>query len=330
MAIFQDLTGKQFGRLRVLSRAMNDKSGGARYLCICDCGGQTTSSAADLRRGASKSCGCATKFALHDLTGRRFGLLTAKELVGRDKRGQVRWLCICDCGKASVVGANNLRSGRTRSCGCLKRPPTRDPAKPGGPPRNPWLGTVEHLCWRMLRQRCYNPNHKSYKHYGGRGITVCGRWLYGEGGRSGFECFLADMGAEPHPELTIERRNNDGNYEPSNCYWAPIEIQANNRRDNIRITIGGVTKTIAQWARQADLNSTTISWRLKRNCPPEILLAPLGPTSGRHITIGGVTKTIAEWGRQSNLSETTIRLRLKRGWPPEDLLLPPDGRFRSR
>ena len=98
--------------------------------------------------------------------------------------------------------------------------------------------------------RCYNPKNKRYKDWGGRGITVCDRWRFGEDGKSGFECFLEDMGSKPHPRLTLERRNVNGNYEPSNCYWAPWEIQDNNKRTSVFLTIAGEMRTTAQWNRK--------------------------------------------------------------------------------
>jgi hypothetical protein len=343
--ILQDLTGQRFGRLRVLRRAENDKSGGARFLCVCDCGNETVSAGTDLRRGRSKSCGCLGRRHLalgripglrrrpgrrrpsQDLTNHKFGRLTVTGRSGDKKHGDAQWLCVCICGTEAIVWASNLRAGHTKSCGCLKRESLNRRAH-GHTQKH--RATTEYVCWRSMLQRCYYRGHKSFKYYGGKGIAVCSRWLHGEGGKSGFECFLQDMGPKPAHELTIERRDWKGNYEPSNCYWASWETQANNRSDNLLVTIGGITQTVAQWGRQKGINHTTITWRLSRGWPPESLLAPPGPTSGHRITIGGVTKNLSEWGRQEGLGESAIRLRMKRGWPVEALLLPSGSRLKSK
>jgi hypothetical protein len=110
---------------------------------------------------------------------------------------------------------------------------------------------IKYRAWGSTRERVLNKNHRRYKDYGGSGITICDRWRYGENGLSGFECFLADMGPKPHPKLTIERRGNHGNYEPSNCYWGTREEQANNRRTNVILAFDKdtltETLTLAQW-----------------------------------------------------------------------------------
>ena len=171
---------------------------------------------------------------INDLTGRKFGRLTALEYVGR-KNGRTLWRCICDCGNETTAGYSNLLNGITRSCGCLGM---ESRIRIGHNNRtSASLSLCDNLrshplygLWSSMLTRCYNKNSKGYKHYGGRGIKVCDRW---KTDNMGFENFLVDMGERPSPLYTLDRVDVDGNYCPENCRWATQTQQSNNRTDSI-------------------------------------------------------------------------------------------------
>lgn len=163
-----------------------------------------------------------------DLTGQKFGRLTVVRFAGRSRHRLSLWECSCECGKTTTVTSGNLRQGISKSCGCGREVShlKHGYARAKGPKR------TEYEIWGSMIKRCENPNHVAYKNYGGRGISVCERWRYGEAGKTGFECFLEDMGTRPSPDLTVDRENNDGNYEPGNCRWATWSQQVRNRRNH--------------------------------------------------------------------------------------------------
>ena len=155
-----------------------------------------------------------------DITGQRYGRLTAVQDVGRTKYGTRLWECRCDCGATTQVQVGTLRYGNTTSCGCLRRDVGGANTKSHGHATKGLSPT--YRCFNGMKARCNNPKNRSYKDYGGRGITVCARW-------SNFVNFLADMGEKPAGK-TLDRKNVNGNYEPDNCRWATPKEQALNRR----------------------------------------------------------------------------------------------------
>lgn len=180
--------------------------------------------------------------ALHpnaiDLTGREFDLLTVEAHAG-SRNGKSLWKCRCKCGKTKTVIASNLTRLLTRSCGRCKGFDIK---------------SSEYRIWSSMKSRCQNPNHRAYHHYGQRGITVDPRWEQ-------FENFLSDMGPKPEG-MSLDRKDNDLGYSPSNCRWATGVEQHNNTRTNRHLTIEGRTQTMAQWARERGLNYRTVKTRL--------------------------------------------------------------------
>lgn len=190
-----------------------------------------------------------------NLLNQRFGELLvieeAPDYIQPNGKKITRWLCQCDCGNQTIVRSNNLKGGRTKSCGHQNEKHSHSAAANDG------KNTPTYNSWLAMKTRCYNSNAANYHNYGGRGIVVCDRWL------NSFNAFLADMGECPEG-MSIDRIDNDGNYQPSNCKWSTKREQDNNRRTNRNITLQGRTQTMTQWCRELNLNKDTIKRRLYR------------------------------------------------------------------
>lgn len=168
-----------------------------------------------------------------------------------------KWICLCDCGRIKSVIGDNLKRGSTKSCGCLHVENGKTINLKHGMRKSP-----EYKVWSGIKDRCHNPSANGFNRYGGRGIRVCNRWLHS------FENFLADMGRKPSPNHTIERKNNNIGYSPTNCMWAGRGAQANNRSTNKFVSIGGVSKTYAQWCKEFKINPATLFWRISNGQSP--------------------------------------------------------------
>lgn len=201
------------------------------------------------------------------LTGMRFGMLVALE-EQKKKGGGYKYLCRCDCGNITTVFNRCLYRGLRVSCGCAKWKKTHGCSK-----------TRAYKSWDHMLDRCKNPKTTYWNEYGGRGIKVCERWMK-------FENFLADMGERPEG-TSIDRINNNGNYEPENCRWATKKQQQQNRRVAHKLTHDGTTMTLSEWSRRAGLKTSTLSERLRRGMGiKDALTKSVGP-NGRRLTAAG-------------------------------------------
>ena len=256
MPKFEDITGQRFGRLTVVSRAEN-KRYQATWVCRCDCGKERRITTGTLRFGHTMSCGCIKS---PDITGQRFGRYVVISRVEKGD-GQSWWDCLCDCGKQKEVRGRRLRSGVTLSCGCYAADRTSRRSRIHGA-----TTTAEHKVWSGMIERCANVNDPNY---GGRGITVCERW------RESFLSFMADMGPRPVDgrRWSIDRIDNEGNYEPGNCRWTVPRVQCRNTRANRHLEHDGRRLTVVEWAEVTGLHPDLIRERVAGGWPVDRALA---------------------------------------------------------
>lgn len=186
-----------------------------------------------------------------DLTGQRFGRLT---VLGRaeNKGLATMWECLCDCGNLKFIASSSLRNGITKSCGCLQREMVSTTMMTHGKSK-----TSLYNKWHGIKQRCENQNNSCFKDYGGRGIKLCDEWQNFDS----FQEWALENGYQD--ELTIERINNNGNYEPGNCKWVTRKEQGNNKRNNRLLSYKGETKTMHQWSEESGVNYNTLYTRLQ-------------------------------------------------------------------
>lgn len=188
-----------------------------------------------------------------DISGEKFGTLTALRIDKESNAKLTKWICVCECGKIVSVFQCNLLRGLTKSCGCRR-----------------WLGRHHkagskiYLLWNAMRQRCENPNDQAYKYYGGRGIGVCERWKV-------FDNFFEDMGINKKG-MTIERINNDLGYYKENCRWASRLEQGQNTRSTKKIIANGLEKTYREWQERVGITREAIRGRLRRGWNPDSFL----------------------------------------------------------
>lgn len=216
---------------------------------------------------------------LVDLTGQRFGrllVLGRGESRKRPDTGTIQyWICKCDCGAIVEPRGNDLKSGKTQSCGCYQR----DRAKAYHTTHGLFY-TRLHTIWTGMKQRCYNPQEKCFERYGGRGITVCEEW-------QSFEPFFEWAVTHGYTDdLTIDRIDNDGDYCPENCRWATRKEQTNNYSRNHRVTYDGETHTVAEWGEILRLPKSVMYDRIRRGWSMErIATTPMRRNVDGHYVV---------------------------------------------
>lgn len=267
MSAFKDLTGQKFGRLTVLGLDHKEKrtNGGTRiyWLCQCDCGNRTICVADSLKNGHARSCGCLKyENRFEDLTGEKFNRWT---VLGFSHRRGTRyyWRCKCDCGTIRAVDKTSLMSGATKSCGCLKQEVTTNRNFKHGMAYN-----NTYRLWKGIKDRCLNTNDSRYKDYGGRGITMYEAWI------KDFQTFYDYVSKLPHfgeKGYSLDRINNNGNYEPDNLRWATAKEQARNKRNNIIVEYEGQKMTLPEASEKSGVQNNTLYGRIRRGETGEYL-----------------------------------------------------------
>lgn len=258
----KDLTGQRFEKLQVIKRVENKKSRMAYWLCKCDCGNTKIVRGGHLTTGKIKSCGClqkqvAGKFEHKKLIniGDKFNKLTVISYLGNSN-----YLCRCDCGNLKIADSYYLRNDITRNCGCSIKRYTIDLGIKKGSYKHGKYKTRLYSIYAAMKNRCFNKKARAYKYYGGRGITVCDEW------KNDFMSFYNWAISNGYKDnLSIDRIDVNGNYEPNNCRWATYLQQANNTRKCVYIQYNDERHTISEWARILHIDKETMRERLRRH-----------------------------------------------------------------
>lgn len=259
MGKFMNITGQRYGKLTVKSYV-----GKSKWLCVCDCGNETVVRQGNLTGCHTKSCGC---YKTENIIGKKFGRLVVIQNVGKNKRNHNLYLCKCDCGNEKIICSGSIKSGNTKSCGCLTKEIASQNNRKHGK-RN----TKLYSTYNSMKQRCANIKDKYAHIYSLRNIKVCEEWL-GENGFLNFYEWAINNGYKEY--LSIDRIDNNKGYSPDNCRWVTMETQQNNRRNNRLISYKGETKTLSQWAKSVNINVGCLWSRLKNGWDIEkALFAP--------------------------------------------------------
>lgn len=205
------------------------------------------------------------RLSADNFVGKTFNWLTVIDLSFDEKQQTSYAICKCKCGKITRAVPAHLKNGKMKSCGCYRSIVARNRVHKGLQlEQNPNFldGRSRHplyVLWNGIRQRCYNPNSKAYKYYGGRGIKMCDEWL----DFWGFVEWVDGNGGKP-AHLTLDRIDVNGDYSPSNCRWVGMDVQCTNKTDNVYLTFNNKTQTISEWASELNINYRTLNNRINR------------------------------------------------------------------
>lgn len=245
-----------------------------------------------------------------DITGERFARLVALYPIPGSRISPRKWACRCDCGTISNVLTRDLLSGNTTSCGCYIRELHANRMRTHGLAHTPTYNT-----WASMLARCNNPKSDKYNYYGGRGIKVCERWQH-------FALFLQDMGERPSKGYSLDRLDNNGDYEPENCRWASKRTQSRNRNSNIVVEYQGLSLCLTEWAERLDVSYETLRQRIQRYgwSVEKAFNDPVRPRE-HIVTSGDKSLTLRKWASITGIGENVLYDRIFcEHWPVEKAL----------
>lgn len=354
-----DITGKLFGAWTAIARAGSDVRRQAIWLCRCECGKESLVPGYRLRSGGSTSCGCKKSAACSaasrrrtnqrppdvDMVGHKYGRWTVVSYEKQPGR-HGRWHCVCACGAERNLIGHVLRSGMSKSCGCLlnelrpailadararirpkehrsdlyRVPPPSKATQTIKPPRHPREPAVSqsptYVSWKAMIHRCTHSTHPAYHRYGGRGIRVCDRWI------GSLVDFVADMGERPSRAHSIDRIDVNGNYEPGNCRWATRLEQGVNKSTNRYVNHDGMRLSVREWSRRTGIGATTIRQRLDLGWLPAEALTRVpfaiqrSRDDGRQLYVYFVYRRsddLVKIGMTTNMRRRIVSLRVATG-----------------
>lgn len=245
-----DINNLRFGQLVVIGKS-SVKNKHSMWECLCDCGKVIRARSYDLRYGLIKSCG-----HIENLIGNTYGRLTVIAYAGHfyNSAGnrQAFWFAECSCDKSILVKANDLKTGKVKSCGCLR--------SDLGKVKTLTHGLTKHRLYSIycsMLKRCYNPKATNFERYGGRGILVCKEWR-----NSFIDFYKWSITSGYKDTLQLDRINNEGPYSPENCRWVTIKEQARNKRNTKYIFFNGETLCISEWSDRLGIPKSTIHNRI--------------------------------------------------------------------
>lgn len=271
--------GSKFGHLTIESLSDTDRHHFVCVNCRCDCGKIVNRIYHYLIIAEKSSCGCMKNLSIkknnvdyREYIGKKFNFLTIlSDMNTKDHAGSRLFECECECGKVVPRAVSKVVNGSVKSCGCMQA----HIVSPEGEIvnsnfRHGMCGSDVYSTWNSMIGRCTNPKYDSWNNYGGRGITVCDRWLL-------FDNFYEDMGDRPLPGLSLERVDNDAGYSPENVVWANSNTQARNKRNTLFLSLNGKRKSLAEWAEITGFKPMTIRKRMVSGwSDEETLTVPIG------------------------------------------------------
>ena len=249
-----------------------------------------------------------------DLTGQKINGILVLKKIGVNKRHKSIFLCKCFCGNEFICIGSNLKNGNTGSCGCLAKKVSRNNGLKNR--KHNLTNTRLFNIWHNMKQRCFDKNCKSYKYYGNRGIIMCKDW---KDNFINFYNWSVNNGYDNN--LSIDRIDNNRNYEPSNCRWVNNKVQANNRRSNHIIEYNNQKHTLKEWSEILNIDYDKLKSKIRYQDLDGIINNNYLYKNKKYITYKNITKTVKEWSKILNISYSCLSARIRRNWDLDKIFI---------